>query len=96
VRNAQRRRNTIELAGEWDLSRKDELSRLLDSLEPNGRATIDLADVTYVDSTFLNLLARLHLRLAGTQITLWHPSEHLIRVLKLMKFERLFQIVMRD
>jgi anti-anti-sigma factor len=86
----------IALEGEWDLSRKDELSRLLDSLEANNGATIDLADVTYVDSTFLNLLASLRLRLAGTQITLLHPSEHLIRVLKLMKFEQLFQIVMRD
>jgi anti-anti-sigma factor len=96
VRNTQRRRNAIELEGEWDLSRKDELSRLLDSLEPDGRATIDLADVTYVDSTFLNLLASLRLRLAGAEITLLHPSEHLLRVLKLMKFDRLFQIVGRD
>jgi anti-anti-sigma factor len=82
----------IELDGEYDLSRKDELTSIFASLEPDGPATIDLTKVSYVDSTFLHVLATLHFRLKEHGVTLVGANSQVRRLLSIVKFDQLFQI----
>lgn len=81
----------IELIGEYDLSQKVEIATLFGALAPDGPATIDMSEVNYVDSSFLNELLKLRKRL-GHPITLLVRSEHLRRVLRVVNFEQLFDI----
>jgi anti-anti-sigma factor len=88
--------HSIELHGEYDLSRKDELNELLAALPRDEAATIDLRGVTYADSTFLAALATLALRFQGVVITIMCPQPQILRVLKIVNFDKLFRIVNRD
>ena len=91
-----RARHRIEFEGELDIARKDELERIFDSIEKNGPLTMDLRRVTYVDSTFLRLLASLALRFQEMPIRLVVATANLRRVLGIVQFEKLFQIVDND
>jgi len=82
----------IELTGELDVSRKDELNRLFGPLQKDGPLTIDLRRVTYADSTFLHVLASLAVRFQEVPITLLGPSPSLRRLFKIVQFDKLFQI----
>ncbi len=82
----------IELVGEYDVSQKRELAALFGALEPGGPATIDLTRVTYVDSSFLNELVKLRTRFIPHQITLLVRSDNVRRLLRLVKFDLLFEI----
>jgi anti-anti-sigma factor len=82
----------IQLDGEYDLSRKDELHSIFASLAADGPATIDLTNVSYVDSTFLHLLATLHFRLNGHEVTLIGVSKGIRRLLRIVSFDQLFHI----
>ncbi|HLX26192.1 MAG TPA: STAS domain-containing protein [Candidatus Cybelea sp.] len=83
----------IELEGELDIARKDELERLFDSIEKDGPLTIDLRRVVYADSTFLHVLASLPVRFQEVPITLFGASPNLRRILGVVQFDKLFQIV---
>lgn len=87
-----RKGHRIELEGELDLARKDELERLFNSLERDGPLTIDLRRVTYADSTFLSILASLALRFQEVPIKLLGATPNLRRVFRVVQFEKLFQI----
>jgi anti-anti-sigma factor len=50
---------SIELAGEWDLSRGDELRRYIKSTVGHPRVIFDLSDVTYIDSNCVAMLIRM-------------------------------------
>ncbi|HEY6326868.1 MAG TPA: STAS domain-containing protein [Candidatus Cybelea sp.] len=88
--------NRVALDGAWDLARKDELTALFDGLKMDGDATIDLRGVTYADSTVLAALAGLAQRFKGITITLFRPPPQILRLLKLVEFEKLFKIVDDD
>lgn len=88
-----RKGHRIELEGELDLARKNELERLFNSLEKDGPLTIDLRRVTYADSTFLSVLASLALRFQEVPITLLGATPNLRRVFRVVQFDKLFQIV---
>lgn len=83
----------IELEGELDIARKDELERLFESIQKDGALTIDLRRVAYADSTFLNLLASLATRFQEVPITLLGPNPNLRRLFGIVQFDRLFRIV---
>lgn len=85
----------VELYGEYDLSRKEELADALASLSGEKPVVLDLTRVSYVDSSFLNELGMLRARLAESAITLHGVSPQLRRVLSLMRFDTLFDIVDR-
>lgn len=85
--------NRLALDGEWDLSRKSELSELLSGLTNEGPAIIDLSQVTYVDSTVLNALAVLRLKFKDLRMTLIVPNKNVLRIFKLANFDKLFHIV---
>jgi anti-anti-sigma factor len=80
----------VELDGEYDLSRKEQVSALFGAMRADGPVTIDLTRVTYIDSTFLRELAALRFRLKGQSITLAGATAGVKRILKLVKFEQLF------
>jgi anti-anti-sigma factor len=82
----------IELYGEYDLSQKEAIASLFEALPPDGPAVIDLTKVTYVDSTFLSELVRLRRRFKEHPITLLGAKDQVMRVLRLVSFERLFEI----
>lgn len=86
----------IELHGEYDLSRQEELAALLASLTGEQSIVLDMTHVTYVDSSFLNELGTLRSRFPESKITLQGVSPQLRRVLSLMRFETLFDIVDRE
>ena len=82
----------VELAGEYDLSRKAEVGALFESLEGNEPLVIDLAKVTYLDSTLLNELSVLRRRNHERQITLRGANANIRRILNLVNFGALFRI----
>ena len=81
----------VRLAGEYDLTRKDEIAALFDSLAQNGAIVIDLRDVTYLDSTVLRELAKLRVR-NDSHIELRGPSERIRRILNIAQFDELFSV----
>lgn len=82
----------LELIGEYDLNQKGELGALFRALSPDGPATIDMSRVTYVDSSFLQELVRLRKRLTPHRITLLVRSDNVRHLLRLVKFDLLFDI----
>lgn len=82
----------VSLDGEYDLTRKDEIAALFDSLDGDGAVLIDLSNVTYLDSTVLHELARLRTRNEGRTISLAGANEHIRRIFRVVGFEALFDI----
>ena len=82
----------IELHGEYDLSRKEELAAFLASITGKKPVVLDMTRVTYVDSSFLNELGTLRSRLQDSKITLQGVNPQLRRVLSLMRFDAIFEI----
>jgi anti-anti-sigma regulatory factor len=87
------RKNHVALEVEWDLSRRAELIALLGTLTKDGPATIDMRGCTYADSTVLSILAALRLKFHEVPITLLGAQPQLLRILKLVAFDQLFNIV---
>jgi len=85
---------TVRLTGEYDIARREELTQLFRSVN-GGALVIDMTDVSYVDSTFLNELATLRLSDKSRSITLAGVSEHVARLLKTVSFDQLFVILER-
>jgi anti-anti-sigma factor len=82
----------IELYGEYDISRKDELSSIFASLKGDDPIVIDMTKVSYVDSTILHELAQLRHRQRDCSITLLGVSSNVKRIFEIVNFDRLFQI----
>jgi anti-anti-sigma factor len=80
----------VELEGEYDLSQREQIAALFGSLRADGPVNIDLTKVTFIDSTFLHLLATLRFRLKDQSITLTGATPNIRRILKLVRFEQLF------
>lgn len=82
----------IELAGEYDVSQKQELAALFEALPRDGPAIIDMTRVTFIDSSFLQELTKLRARLMPHRITLLVRSDNVRRILRVVKFDLLFEI----
>jgi len=80
----------VELDGEYDLARKDELTAIFASITNGAPVTIDMTRVTYVDSSFLNELATIRARLNGRPVTLIGVQPNIARVLQITKLDRFF------
>jgi anti-anti-sigma factor len=80
----------LTLSGEYDIARRQELTALFRSQIDGGPVTIDMTDVSYVDSTFLAELAAMRFRLNGSQVTLVGVQPNIARVLQLAKLDRFF------
>ncbi len=82
----------VELSGEYDLSRRQELALLFESLQGDDPVVIDLAKVSYLDSTMLNELSIFRSRNRERQITLRGANENIRRILRLVDFDSLFNV----
>lgn len=83
----------LELAGDYDLTRREELHRLLARFDGKRPVVINVAKVTYADSTFLNELASFRKARDGCPVTIEGPSTMMKRLLKILSFDKLFTIV---
>ena len=86
----------IALSGEVDIAFGDELRTLGEAFVQSGRenAVVDLAGVTFMDSTGLNFLVGLR-RVAhgrGGSVTLRRPSPACRRLLQVSAFDQVFDI----
>ena len=79
----------ITLEGEYDLARKDEIAKVFASVDGQPAVIVDVAKVTYLDSTVLRELALLRLKRLDRQITLVGANENLRRLLKIAGFDRI-------
>jgi anti-anti-sigma regulatory factor len=84
--------NRLELEGDWDLSRREELDFLFSALRSDEAAVIDLSRATYIDSTVLNQLASVRQRFNGHQITVV-ANGPVSRLLRLVGFDKMFRVV---
>ena len=82
----------LELHGEYDLQRQAEVRALFGELRDEPAIELDLRDVPYVDSSFLNELVVLHNRLPESKITLQHASSQLRHIFEIVGFQSIFQI----
>jgi anti-anti-sigma factor len=86
----------VKLEGEYDLLRQAEVDAIFASLPALEQLILDFSAVTYVDSTFLGQLARLHQRLPGCRISLTGANKNLKKIFDLVGFDRLFTITIAD
>jgi anti-anti-sigma factor len=82
----------IELDGEYDISRKDEIVALFAMLDGEDPLLINLTAVSYIDSTVLRELAGLRLRSASRPITLLGANDGIKRVFRIVSFDKMFEI----
>jgi anti-anti-sigma factor len=86
----------IALSGEVDIAFGDELRTLGEAFAQSGRsgAVVDLAGVTFMDSTGLNFLIGLRrvARERGGSVTLRRPSPACRRLLQVSAFDHVFDV----
>jgi anti-anti-sigma factor len=83
----------LQLVGEYNLADKDTLAALFGALAPDGAVVIDMTKVTYIDSTFLQQIDALRLRLKQHRVTLLGVNKQARRLLHIVNLDHLFQIV---
>lgn len=79
----------LMLSGEYDIARREELTTLFRAVQ-GGPVTMDMTQVSYIDSTFLAELAAMRFRLNGTSVTLVGVQPNIARVLKIAKLDHFF------
>jgi anti-anti-sigma factor len=85
----------VSVQGEVDLVSSDQLRRVLDdALQETPRVTLDLTELTFIDSSGLSALVDAHrkARDAGGTLTLRHPTPMLRRLLDITRLETLLVI----
>ena len=86
---------TVSLAGEIDVDTCRDLDTLLDAAIDSGqRVVLDVADVTFTDSSALSVLVKAHTVLArrGQDLVLAGPPRRLVALLELGGLSTLFHI----
>jgi anti-anti-sigma factor len=83
----------IALEGEYDIADREALATLFAFLCVDGPATIDMTKVTYFDASMLHELLKLHARFKEHSIKLLVRSDSIRRVLRIVRFDQLFEIV---
>lgn len=85
----------LRLAGEYDISRREELEQLLAPAYGARAAVIDVSDVTYFDSTALTCLIRLRKRMmegGSANIRIVGAKPQIRRIFTLTNLERVFEL----
>ena len=86
----------ITLTGELDISNRPEITALFKSAEHADVVNIDMAAVTYIDSTALNSLITLQKSMiehghTGT-INILNPTPHVAHIFEICGLEKFFTI----
>lgn len=92
--------HVLAIHGEIDISRKQWIEQELAQIEhfgPNATTILDLTDVRYLDTTFLNALdqirTRLNARQAGSSVCIAAPSNRFVaRLFEFTKTKRVFHV----
>jgi anti-anti-sigma factor len=92
VHQAQSPKHLVRLAGDYDLTRKDELAAVFAQLDDSREIVIDMRDVTYLDSTVLRELAALHVKNPQRSVSLLGVEEPIRRILSIVGFDRILDI----
>lgn len=79
----------IELEGEYDLARKEEIVKEFASLDGEPAVVVDLTKVTYLDSTLISEIGLLRVKRLDRHITLVGANENIRRVLKIAGLDRI-------
>lgn len=82
----------IELSGEYDLTRRDELQELFARVDGRCPVVVDVSEVTYGDSSFLSELGQLKTRHPACRITIRGASPMMLKIFKIVRFNDLFTI----
>lgn len=80
----------IVLSGEYDVARKAELAALFGSIRNGDPVTLDMTEVTYVDSTFLHELVSLRMRRQERSVTLVGVQANVARILGIAQLDGFF------
>jgi anti-anti-sigma factor len=87
----------IHVVGEIDLTSHPQLDTVATALEASEPSDIlvDLSRATFIDSTMLGFLAKLHTRVksSGHRLTLFAPQRTVLRALTVVGFDRVMTIV---
>lgn len=84
----------LMLSGELDVAGIDRLDEAARHLPAGGHVTVDLSELTFMDSAGIKALMRLDLRCRAESwtLTLRAPQPRVLKVLKLCGFEHRFVI----
>jgi anti-anti-sigma factor len=87
----------VRLSGELDIESVPEAAELIHQAilrGVEGEVTVDLADVTFADSSALGMLldAKKEAEAAGLEFTLLNPPHQLQRVLEVTKLDGVFDV----
>lgn len=96
LRRKSDRSERIELEGEYDLSRLDELREALSSIDGECPVVLDVRSVRYADSSFLQELGRLKAKYPNCPMIVDGASWMMQKLLRLVAFDKLFTIVEQD
>jgi anti-anti-sigma factor len=94
--NTEHETRRIELHGDYDLQRQAEVRSLFNEIADEAEIELDLHDVPYVDSSFLNELVVLRNRLPHSKISLLRASPQLKHIFDIVGFEGIFNIPTSD
>ena len=87
---------TVELVGDVDLAVADELAARLEAVidASSGNLAVDLAHVSFLDSSGLKVLVSTHRRLCaeGRQLTVRRPCELVYRVFEVSGLAQLLEV----
>jgi anti-anti-sigma factor len=87
----------LTFSGEYDLSCKEELRSRFDALHDEPDVVLDLSEITYLDSSFLSELVRLHHARARNGLgkeTLVVPKDSVVeRIFSVVGMAPLFNVV---
>jgi len=82
--------------GEYDIASKHQIRTAFDAVSKYPRVALDFSDVTYIDSSIIHELVRLHnTRAAGAleRETIVVRSENLLRIFELLNLASFFRVV---
>jgi anti-anti-sigma factor len=86
----------LQLSGDFDFSKQDELGQALEQALASGARQIelDLTEATFVDSSVLRLLVRVHekARRADQKLMISHCNDRVIDIFRIGGFDQIFEI----
>ena len=82
----------VTFAGEYDLSRRDEVREILSQVDGTCPVILDVREVRYADSSFFHELSRLKATHPNCEIVISGASASINKILTLLSFDALFTL----